>query len=259
MKNNAIHPTALIDPSAEIAEGVEMGPYTVIGPETRIGPGTKIGAHVIIEKWVNLGSNCRICHGAVLGGAPQIIGYQEKKSFVNIGDRTVIGEFVTVHRSGKEGGATDIGNECFLMAYSHVAHDGKLGNKVVIVNYTAVTGHVQIGDQATISGYVGIHQFVRIGRLAMVSGLSRIPKDILPYSLVEGNPASVRGLNVVGMKRSGIPQERRKHLKHAFKLLLWSGLNTTQALVKIREEMEVKEEVEEIVNFVESSDRGILK
>lgn len=254
-----IHPTAQIDPSAEIAEDAEIGPFTIIGPETRIGPRTNIGANVCIEKWVNIGANCRICHGAAIGGAPQIIGYQEKKSFVNIGDKTVIGEFVTVHRSGTEGNSTDIGDECFLMAYSHVAHDCKLGNKVVIVNYTGLTGHVQVGDQATISGYVGIHQFVRIGRLSMVSGLSRIPKDILPYSLVEGNPAEVRGLNVVGIKRSGISQERRNNIKRAFKLLLWSDLNTSQALKKIREEMEVAAEVEEVLSFVESSDRGVLK
>ncbi len=255
----SIHPTAQIDPKAQIAQDVEIGPFTFIGPEVSIDSGTKIGPNVNLEKWVKIGKDCKINHGASIGGAPQIIGYQENKSFVNIGDRTVVGEFVTVHRSGKEGGSTDIGDDCFLMAYSHVAHDCTLGKKVVVVNYTGLTGHIQVGDQATISGLVGIHQFVNIGRLSMVSGLSRIPKDILPFSLVEGNPANIRGLNVVGLKRSDVSSESRKAIKHAFKILCWSELNTSQALEKIKSEMAVEGEVKEIVDFVESSERGILK
>ena len=255
----SIHPTAQIDPKAQIAQDVEVGPFTIVGPEVSIDSGTKVGPNVNIEKWVKIGRDCKINHGAAIGGAPQIIGYQEKKSFVNIGDRTVIGEYVTVHRSGKEGGSTDIGDDCFMMAYSHVAHDCKLGKKVVVVNYTGLTGHIEVGDQATISGLVGLHQFIRVGRLSMVSGLSRIPKDILPFSLVEGNPANIRGLNVVGLKRSDISSESRKAIKHAFKILCWSELNTSQALEKIKSEMAVEGEVKEIVDFVESSDRGILK
>jgi len=255
----SIHPTALVDPSSEIAEDVEIGPYTIIGPEVSIGSGTRIGPNVVLEKWVNIGRDCRIGHGAMIGGTPQIIGYQDQRSFVNIGDGTVVGEFVTLHRSGSAGGSTDIGRDCFLMAYCHVAHDCKVGNEVVIVNYTGLTGHVQVGDQATVSGYVGIHQFVRIGRLAMISGLSRIPKDVIPFALVEGNPASVRGLNAVGIKRSDISREGRKSLQDAFRIFFRSGLNTTEALAKIRGEMPVQDEVEEIVRFVESSKRGILK
>lgn len=254
-----IHPTAQIDPTAKIAEGVHIGPFAVVGPEVTIGAGGRIGPHAVLEKWVALGKNCRIGVGAVVGGAPQILGYEEKRAFVHVGDGTVIGEYVTVHRSGKEGGSTDIGNDCFLMAYSHVAHDCKLGNKVVVVNYTGLTGHTQVGDQVTISGLVGIHQFVRFGRLCMVSGMSRIPQDVVPFSLVEGNPAAVRGLNVVGLKRSGFSPETRNRIKHAFKILFWSELNTTQALEQLKSEMNVEGEIKEIVDFVESSERGILK
>lgn len=254
-----IHPTAQIDSTAKIAGEAEIGPFAVIGPGVTIGEGAKVGPHAILEKWVNIGKDCRICPGAVVGGAPQIIGYEEKKAFVNVGDGTVIGEYVTVHRSGTEGGSTDIGKNCFLMAYSHVAHDCKLGNKVVVVNYTGLTGHVQVGDQATISGLVGIHQFVRMGRLCMVSGMSRISQDVVPFALMEGNPAFVRGLNVVGLKRAGFSSETRNRIKHAFKLLFWSELNTSQALEKIKSEMEIIGEVKEITDFVESSERGILK
>lgn len=255
----SIHPTAQVDPSSEIAEGAEIAPFSTIGPGVKIGSGTKVGPYATIEKWVTIGKDCRICHGAAVGGAPQIAGYQENRAFVHIGDRTVIGEYVTVHRSGTEGGATVIGSDCLIMAYSHIAHDCKVGNNVVVVNYTGLTGFVQIGDESTISGLVGFHQFVRVGRLAMVSGLSRIPKDVAPFSLVEGNPASIRGLNVVGLKRHGISQERRKLIKHAFKLLFRSGLNTSQALEKIKSEMAITDEVEEIVHFIESSERGIIK
>ncbi len=255
----SIHPTALVDPGSEIAKDAEIAPFTIIGPEVKIASGTKVGPNVTIEKWTNIGKDCRICHGAVVGGAPQILGYQERRAFVNIGDRTIIGEYVSVHRSGTEGGSTDIGNDCFLMSYSHVAHDCKVGNKVVIVNYTGLTGHVQIEDQATISGLVGLHQFVRIGRLVMVSGLSRIPKDVVPFSLVEGNPASVRGLNIVGLKRANISPEQKKRMKHAFRLLFRSGLNTSQALEKIKSEIALEGEVAEIVRFIESSERGVIK
>ncbi len=254
-----VHEKSIVHDNAEIGNDVVIGPFSVIGSNVKIGDGTKISSNVCIEGWTEIGKNCQIGHGSVLGGDPQIVEYQGQRSFVKIGDNNVIREYVTINRSCKEERATVIGNNCYLMAYTHIAHDCQVGNEVVITNYTGVPGYIVIEDKVVISGYVGIHQFVRIGRLSMISGLSRIPKDILPYSLVEGNPAKIRGLNVVGLRRNNITPNIRDDIKQAFKLLFHSKLNTTQALERIKKEIKMHNEIRNIVEFIENSKRGLCK
>lgn len=254
-----IDKTAVIHPDAQLAEDVKVGPYAIIGKEVKIGAGSEIGASAIIEGKTTIGKNCRIFSHAVLGGEPQMIKYEGQGSGVIIGDNNIIREFVTIHRASKEGMFTVIGNNCFLMAYTHIAHDCNLGNEVIITSYTGLPGHIRIEDCVIISGYVGIHQFVRIGKMAMISALSRIPMDVPPYFLVEGNPAEVKGLNVVGLRRRGVSAEVRDELKKAYKLIYHSDLNTSQALAKIKEELKPFDEIKHIIGFIEASERGILK
>ena len=199
-------------------------------------------------------------HGASIGGEPQIIGFDPKiYSSVAIGDHTTIREYVTVHRSGEENGLTEIGNNCLLMAYTHVAHDCQIGSHVVLVNYTGLPGHIVVEDRAFISGLVGIHQFARIGRFAMVGGMAAVRQDVLPFSLVEGHPARLVGPNAVGLRRGGFAQKARSALKSAFVLLMDSEFNTTQAIAKIEERIEMIEEVCYLVNSIRKSSRGITK
>ncbi len=255
----AIHPSAIIHPTAHLEEGVTIGPFTIIGEQVHIGAGTCIGSHVVIERWTTIGRDCLIAPGAVIGGDPQDRKYQRQRSFLRIGDRNIIREHVTIHRSSEEEGATIIGDDNFLMAHTHVAHDCKIGNHVTIVNYTGLSGYVEVEDRAFISGHIAVHQFVKIGFLAMISGASRVGQDIPPFMLVEGNPIEIRGLNVVGMRRNLISQTARLQLKRAFKILYRSNLNTTQALQRIKEEIEMGEEVSRLVTFIENSSRGTVR
>ena len=254
-----IHNTAVVHPKAEIAEGVEIAPYAVIGENVRIGRGTKIGAHAVIEGWTEIGSNNQVGQSAVIGTPPQDIGYKGQRAFVKVGDNNVLREFVTIHRASKEDGYTTVGDNNFIMAYSHVAHDCKLGNNIIVANYAGISGHVEIGDKTVISGLVGIHQFVRIGTMCMIGGMSRILKDIVPYVITEGHTATPRGLNVIGMRRNGVDSNTRAEIKKAYKLLFRSGLSTEQALEKIKTDIKDYREIHEFAEFVASSKRGIAR
>ncbi len=256
---NMIHDTAVIDRSAELDAGVEIGPYSIIGEGVKIGRGTVIGPHVVIEPYTEIGEGNEIHHGASIGGTPQDVGFKGHRTFVRIGKGNVIREYVTIHRATKEGDATVIGDNNYFMAYTHAGHDCKVGNGVVITNCTALAGHVQVEDFAVISAYVGIHQFVRIGTMAMISGLARVNRDVLPYTLVEGNPAATHGLNVVGLRRNGVKAEVRSALKRAYKILCRSGLAVDRALDRISEEVEETEEIRHLVKFARESKRGIIR
>ncbi|SVB80406.1 uncharacterized protein METZ01_LOCUS233260, partial [marine metagenome] len=199
-----IHSNTAIDPSAKVGEEVRIGPFSTIGPRVKIGDRTEIGPNVHIEEGTVVGADCRIFHGASIGGDPQIAGVRDIISSVEIGDKTTIREFVTIHRSAKENEKTTIGKECLLMAYAHVAHDCVIGDDVVLVNATSLSGHIVVEDRAFISGMIGAHQFVRFGKLSMTGGMSKIVKDILPFSTVEGNPPRLIGTNAIGLKRAGI-------------------------------------------------------
>lgn len=254
-----IHNTAIVHPRAEIAEGVEIGPYAVIGENVRIGSGTRIGSHSVIEGWTEIGSKCEIGPSAVIGAPPQDIHYKGQRAFVKVGDNNVIREFVTIHRASKEDGYTTVGNDCFIMAYSHIAHDCLLGSSIIIANYAGISGHVEIGDRTVISGLVGIHQFVRIGKMCMIGGMSRILRDIVPYVITEGHTATPRGLNVIGLRRNGVSSETRGEIKKAYKILFRSGLNTEEALEEIRTQVKDTPEIQEFVGFVKGSKRGIAR
>lgn len=254
-----IHNTAVVHPKAEISEDVEIGPYAVIGENVRIGGGSKVGPHAVIEGWTEIGSNCDIGPSVVIGTPPQDIHYKGQRAFVKVGDNNVLREFATIHRASKEDGYTTVGNNNFIMAYSHIAHDCKLGNNIIIANYAGISGHVEIGDRTVISGLVGIHQFVRIGTMCMIGGMSRILRDIVPYVITEGHTATPRGLNAIGLRRNGIESQTRTEIKKAYKLLFRSELTTEQALERIKTEVKDTPEIREFVKFIEGSKRGIAR
>ncbi len=254
-----IHPSAVVHPKTELGAGVRIGPYAVIGEGVRLGDDTEVGPHAVLEGRLDVGPRCRIFAGAAIGGPPQDLKWKPgMPSGVRIGADTVIREYATIHRSSVEEGWTVIGDGCFIMATSHVAHDCRVGNGVVLTSYTGLTGFVEVGDLAFISGLAGIHQFVRIGTLAFVGGCSRIPQDVPPYFLVEGNPAQVRAVNVVGLRRAGVPAEGRLDIQRAYKLLYRSGHTPAQALERVRRDIRSSPYIDHLVEFIASSKRGIL-
>lgn len=253
-----IHPTAVIHPTADLAAGVGVGPYVVIGPEVRLGEGTQIGPHAVLEGPLEVGPRCQIFAGAIVGFPPQDLKFKPgTRSGVRIGADNVIREYTTIHRSSVEGGVTTIGDGCYFMASSHVAHDCQVGNQVIVTGFTGLTGFVQVEDRAILSGLTGVHQFVRIGTLAYVGGCSRLSQDVPPYFLVEGNPAQARGVNVVGLRRAGVEAEVRLELQRAFKLLYRSGHTPGRAIELIRADLRPLPEITRLVEFVASSKRGI--
>jgi UDP-N-acetylglucosamine acyltransferase len=254
----SIHETAIIHKKAKIGKGVKIGPFTVIGEHVIIGDNTEIGSHVCLN-WIEIASDCKISQGVISGGSPQALKYKDCPSYIKIGSNNIIREFVTIHRSMMENNATVVGDGNYIMAYAHIAHDCKIGNETIITSYTGLSGHVIVEDKAVIGGAAGIHQFVRIGRLSMIGGMSRVVKDVPPYFLVEGNPAEPRGLNVVGLRRNQIPPDIRDDLKRVFKLLYQSDLNTSQAIENIKKEVAWGEEVKYLVEFIERSQRGVIK
>lgn len=233
-----IHPTAIVHPHAQLGEGVQVGPYAVIGEQVAIGAHTCIGAHVVIEGCVRIGQGNQIFPGATIGLAPQDVSYQGAASWVEIGDRNQIREYVTIHRPTQAEALTAIGNDNFLMAYVHIGHNCRIEHGVTIANAVGLGGYVQVESNAVIGGMTGVHQFVRIGRLAMVGGMSRINRDVPPYLLIEGNPAQVRGLNAVGLKRHGFPRDSEtfQDLKRAYGLLYGSTLPFAQALATLTQQ-----------------------
>ncbi|MDY7014999.1 MAG: acyl-ACP--UDP-N-acetylglucosamine O-acyltransferase [Cyanobacteriota bacterium] len=228
-----IHPTAIIHPGAELHPTVEVGPYAIIGESVKIGPQTTIGPHAVIEGPTEIGMGNRIFPGAAIGLDSQDKKYQGADSWVKIGDRNRIREYVTINRATGEGEATEIGNDNLLMAYVHVAHNCWIENNVTIANNVALAGHVEIESKAIIGGVLGVHQFVRIGQLAMVGGMSRVDRDVPPYMLVEGNPARVRSLNSIGLQRAKCPPEDIAQLKKAFRMLYRSNYSFSQAVEQL--------------------------
>jgi UDP-N-acetylglucosamine acyltransferase len=254
-----IHPTAIIHPSARLGENITVGPYSMIGPECVIGDGCQIGSSVAVHRWVELGKNVRVWHGASLGGDPQDLKFKGARTRVAIGEGTVIREFATVNLSTEERHVTRVGRNCFLMAYSHVAHECQVGDGVIMANSANLAGHVSVEDFAIIGGLTPVHQFCRIGCYAMVGGASAVQKDILPYSKSFGVPARVYGTNSVGLSRRGFPEKTRSLLHQAFRLIFYSNLNTSQAVERIKAELEPIPEIAHLLEFIESSKRGIAK
>ncbi len=254
-----IHETAVISPGAKIGKNVEIGPYSVIGENVEIGEGTWIGPHVVISGWTSIGKGCRIFQGASVGEVPQDLKYKGEKSYTFIGDRTVIREGVTIHRAAGEGEETRVGSDCLLMALTHVAHNCILGNHVIMSNMAGIAGHAIVEDRVVIGGMAGIHQFVKIGRNAMVGGMTKLVQDVVPYTIVDGHPAKVVGLNSVGISRAGIPLEIRRSIKKAYKILYRSGLTLAEAIAVIEQEVDSSEEVEHFLRFLRNAERGICR
>lgn len=255
-----IDPTAIVAPGAVLGEDVSIGPYAVIGKDVRIGSRTRIGSHAVIEGWTEIGEGCQISPHALIGTPPQDLKYKGEKTFIQIGEGTIIREFATIHRATTGfSGRTVLGKNNFIMAYAHVAHDCLLGDHVILANLATLAGHVEIEDYAIIGGLSAVHQFVRVGRYAMVGGCSGVLKDIPPYVKAQGNLAKLYGLNTVGLRRHGFSPETIRELKKAYRLLFLSGLNTSQALERVEKEVEPCPEVEHLVAFIKSSKRGICK
>jgi UDP-N-acetylglucosamine acyltransferase len=255
-----IHSTAVISPSAQIGADCAIGPYAVIGDEVVLGKGVRIDGHCVIDGRTRIGDECHFFPFVSIGLPPQDLKFAGEQSETEIGSRTRIREFVTVHRgTAGGGGITRIGDDCFLMAQAHVAHDCLIGNNVIMANAATLAGHVLVEDGANIGAYSGVHQFCRVGREAYIGGYSVVVKDALPFALTVGNHAKCYGLNKVGMRRRGYSRETLSALHHAFHLLLSSKLNTTQAIERIREEIKNTPEVDELVRFVETSQRGVVK
>ena len=233
-----IHPTAVVDPEASLGPGVMVGPYVVIGSKVTIGPNCWIGPHAVLEGCLTMGRDNRVFPGACLGLAPQDLKYQGSDTEVRIGNGNTFREYVTVNRATEQGQMTQVGDGNLLMAYCHIAHNCILGNRIVMSNSVQVAGHVNIHDNAVIGGALGIHQFVQIGSLAMVGGMSRVDRDIPPYCMVEGHPARVRGLNKVGLQRSGLASihgaDYLQDLMDIWKLFYRSEMTMAQALEHVR-------------------------
>lgn len=254
-----IHETAVVAPGARIAKNVEIGPYAVIGENVEIGEGTKIGPHVVITGWTQIGKDCKIFQGASIGEEPQDLKFKGEKSYTFIGDRTTIREGATVHRATGEGEETRIGNDCLLMALTHVAHNCVIGNNVIMSNLASLAGHAIVEDRAVVGGMAGVHQFVKIGRNAMVGGMSKLTQDVVPFTIVDGQPAKVVGLNSVGISRAGVTLEARRNIKKAYKILYRSGLRLAEAIAVIEQEVDSCEEVEHFLRFLRNADRGICR
>lgn len=254
-----IHATAIISPKAKLADNVSVGPFSVIGDNVVIGQGTKIGVHCVIEGNTTIGKNCELFTGAVVGSRPQDLKFKGEKVFLEIGDNNIIREYCTLNPGTGEGAKTSVGNDNLLMAYSHVAHDCRVGNGCVLANNSTLAGHVTIEDRAVIGGIVAIHQFVRIGMLSIIGGCSKVVQDIPPYSTCDGHPARIYGLNLIGLRRKGMSHDAIKKIDQAFKLIFNSGLSAKHALEKVQQEIEKTEEINYLINFVQSSERGLTR
>jgi len=255
-----IHETAIVHSKAEVGENVEIGAFSIIREEVTIGSGTKIGPHVVIDPYVDIGSDCRIYQYAAIGAEPQSLKFSGEKTFVKIGRGNVIREFVTIHRGTSfGGGVTETGEENFIMAYSHIAHDCRLGRNVVLSNNATLGGHITIGDYSTVGGLVAIHQFVRVGNYAFIGGKSAVVKDIPPYMIAAGDRAKLHGLNVVGLKRQGFSDNTLSMLKKAYRLVFRIGLTLNEAIERVAAEVEQTPEVVHLIEFIKSSQRGITR
>ena len=256
---SGIHATAIVAEGAQVGAGVSIGPYSVIGPDVVIHDGADIRSHVVIEGCTTIGERCTIFPFACIGSQTQDLKFQGGQSRVTIGSGTTLREYVTVNSGTHEGEHTQVGEGCHIMAYCHVAHACRVGNEVIMANGATLAGDVLVEDQAVIGGLSGVHQFCRIGRLCMVGGCTKIIKDLPPFMMVDGNPAAVRGVNTIGLERRGVAEEDRKRLKAAYRLLYRKKLSTREALTAISEEIAESNVVSHLVDFIDSSERGILK
>jgi UDP-N-acetylglucosamine acyltransferase len=257
--SDSIDPRAIVSPKAQLGENVSVGPYTIIEDDVIVGNNCKIASNALIANGARIGNNCVIHHGAVISNAPQDLKYSGEETITEIGDNTVIREYVTIHRGTAETGKTVVGSDCLLMANVHIAHDCRVGNRCILANVASLAGHVTLGDWTIIGGLTPVHQFVHIGAHAMIGGGLRVPQDVPPYVLAGREPLRYEGINIVGLRRRGFTSEQISTIEKAYNILYSSGLMFTEAAKKIESELPHSEEVRTILEFLKTSTRGIIR
>jgi UDP-N-acetylglucosamine acyltransferase len=259
MSDAQIHPTAIIDPGAEIGSGTIVGPYCVIDRDVMVGADCWLQHHVTLCGPMRAGARNKFYSFCSIGQQTQDLKYQGEPTYLEVGDDNTFREFVTVNRSTTSEGKTRIGDRGNFLAYSHIGHDCIVGNEVVFSNNGTLAGHVQVDDHAVMGGLTAVHQFCRIGRFAITGGCSKIVQDVPPFMIADGNPAKIRGINLVGMERKGVPPDTVKLIKEAFRIIYRSKYNTRQAMDAIRSELPATEDIQLIIDFIEKSERGIIR
>ena len=252
-----IHPTAVVSPEAELADDVEIGPYCIVGPHVSLGRKTRLMAHVFVDGWTSIGEECQFYPFASIGTRTQDLKFKGGAPRLQIGDRTTVRESVTINAATSDGDTTRVGSDCLLMAYAHVAHDCVVGDRVILANCGTLAGHVSVENQAIIGGLSAVHQFVRIGRLSIVGGCSKVTQDVPPFMMANGNPLEIRGTNALGLKRNNIEKPAQTALKRAHHILYRQDLSTRQALKKASTELPPEPEIQQLLTFIEQSERGI--
>ena len=259
MSDVQIHPTAIVDPGATIGAGTIVGPYCVIHADVVLGANCWLQHHVTLCGPMRAGAQNKFYTYCSIGQQTQDLKYAGEPTYLEIGDENTFREFVTVNRSTTSGGKTRIGSRGNFLAYSHIGHDCVVGNEVVFSNNGTLAGHVQVGDNAVMGGLTAVHQFCRIGRFAITGGCSKIVQDVPPFMIADGNPAEIRGVNLVGLERKNYPPESVRLVKEAFRLIYRSKYNMGQALEAVRKELPQSDDIREIVEFIEKTDRGIIR
>lgn len=254
-----IHPSAIIDSGAELSDDVEIGPYCVVGAGVRLGSGARLISHVNLDGNTSIGDDCTFYPFCSIGTKTQDLKFKGGDPGVVIGAKTTIREYVTVNAATYDGDFTRVGSGCLLMAYAHVAHDCILGSEVIMANCATLAGHIEVEDQVIIGGLTAVHQFVRLGRMSIMGGCSKVIKDVPPYMMADGHPLEVKGLNSVGLKRRRMEPAHRKVLKEVYRILYRQDLTTSDAVDRIRSDIEPIPEIEHILDFIDKSERGITK
>jgi len=253
------HPQSVISQKAQLHESVEVGPFTIIHDNVIIGEGTKIHSNVALYPGTIIGNNCEVYPGAVIGVIPQDLKFEGENTTVEIGNNTIIRECVTIHRATKDKWKTSIGNNCLLMTYVHVAHDCQIGNNVILASYTGLSGHVTIGDFAILEGKVAAQQFAHIGRHAFVGGASLVRKNIPPFIKAAREPLTFAGVNSVGLRRRGFSDEEIKTIEDIYRIIYIQNSNVSKALEIVKETIDPSEIRDEIIHFIENSDKGVIR
>ena len=259
MSEGRIHPTAIVDPQAEIGAGTVIGPYCIVEAGVALGADCWLQHHVTLAGPMTAGARNKFYAYCSIGQQTQDLKYQGEPTYLEIGDENTFREFVTVNRSTTAAGKTRIGHRGSFLAYSHIGHDCNVGDAVVFSNNGTLAGHVQVGDHAIMGGLTAVHQFCRLGRYAITGGCSKIVQDVPPFMIADGNPAKVRGINIVGLERNGFAAETIKAIKEAFRLIYRSKFNTRQAVEAIQQELSASAEIAQIIEFIQTSERGIIR
>ena len=254
-----IHPTAVIEEGARIGEGCRIGPYCVIGPNVILGIGCELHSHVVIDGHTEIGSENTFYPFASIGLRTQDLKWDGGTTWTRVGSNNTFREYVTIHSATADGGATVIGSHNNLLAYTHVAHDCQLGDHIIMSNVGTLAGHVIVEDRAIVGGLAAVHQFCRIGTMSIIGGCSKVVQDVPPYMMLDGNPAATRTLNKEGLKRNGVNEDTQKSMRQAYRILFRSEQTFTNAVKQVRADVATSPELEHLLAFIESSERGIAK